>query len=466
MTTTTPRKCVSVFALTMLNIATILSIKNWPFMAEQGFASLFFLLLALFAFFIPCALVAAELATGWPLTGGIYCWVKEAFGHRFGFLASWLLWVENLAWYPTTLSFIAGTLAFAFKPSIATNQLYIFAVVFATIWGVTAINLFGLRAVSILSSIGVIVGTFIPGILIIGLGIAWLFQGQHMNFVFSWNNFIPQFNSPMEYAFFAGILLSFGGIELSAIHAKDVYEPKKNYPKAILTSGLIITFMTLLGTLSIASVVPKETMSLTSGGIEAIGIFLRYRNMEFLIPLIAFLMTLGALGTVSSWIVGPTRALLIVAKDGDLPPIFHTSNRHGMPVGIMIFQAICVTALSFVFLYFPSVNTSFWALIALSAQLYLLMYILMFVTALVLRYKRPDVVRSYTIPGKNVGIWICSILGISSCIAGFIAGFIPPTPMKGKELFSYEAFLVGGIVILCLIPNLILFFKSKKWSKP
>ena len=66
---------------------------------------------------IPSALAAAELSTGWPETGGIYVWVKEAFGKGPAFLAAWLLWIYNIVWYPTILSLLASTFFYMFSPS-------------------------------------------------------------------------------------------------------------------------------------------------------------------------------------------------------------------------------------------------------------------------------------------------------------------------------------------------------------
>ena len=111
------KKIISIFTLVMINLAAIGSIRNWPTIAETGFSSIFFFLLAALVFFLPTALVSAELATGWPKIGGIFVWVREAFGKRLGFLAIWLLWVENVIWYPTILSFIAATVAYTFDPA-------------------------------------------------------------------------------------------------------------------------------------------------------------------------------------------------------------------------------------------------------------------------------------------------------------------------------------------------------------
>jgi amino acid transporter len=109
-------RTLTVFMLAMINISSIGGVKNWPIIAEYGFSSFFFLILGALLFFVPVSLVAAELATGWPKLGGVYAWVKEAFGHRTGFLSIWFLWVENVIWYPTILSFIAATLAYVIDP--------------------------------------------------------------------------------------------------------------------------------------------------------------------------------------------------------------------------------------------------------------------------------------------------------------------------------------------------------------
>src|SRR5258708_3943536 len=122
-------RTLTVFTLAMINIAAIGSVKNWPVTAEYGFASIVYFILAAMIFFLPISLVSAELATGWPKSGGVFAWVKEAFGHRTGFLAIWLLWIENVIWYPTILSFIAATVAYIFNPSLSDNTTYTLLIV-------------------------------------------------------------------------------------------------------------------------------------------------------------------------------------------------------------------------------------------------------------------------------------------------------------------------------------------------
>ena len=101
MNQTLVKKTLGAFGLAMINVIAVDSLRSLPFSAEYGFSLVFFYILAAITFFFPTALVAAELATGWPNKGGIYVWVREAFGERWGFLVIWLQWIYNVVWYPT-----------------------------------------------------------------------------------------------------------------------------------------------------------------------------------------------------------------------------------------------------------------------------------------------------------------------------------------------------------------------------
>ena len=109
---------LTLFSLVMITIGSVDSIRNLPATALFGSSLIFFFCLAAICFLIPCALVSAELASSWAKQGGVYIWVKEAFGQRFGFLAIWFQWIENVIWYPTILAFVAGTLGYLISPDL------------------------------------------------------------------------------------------------------------------------------------------------------------------------------------------------------------------------------------------------------------------------------------------------------------------------------------------------------------
>ena len=116
------KKKLSLFALVMMNVAAIDSLRILPVSAEYGLSLIFYYVLAALLFFVPTALVSAELSTGWPETGAMYIWVREAFGRKFGFMIIWVQWISNIAWFPTIMSFIAATIFYCIDPNLVNNK--------------------------------------------------------------------------------------------------------------------------------------------------------------------------------------------------------------------------------------------------------------------------------------------------------------------------------------------------------
>lgn len=451
-------KVLSIFTLAMINIAAIGSVKNWPFTAEYGFSSMFYFILAALIFFFPASLVSAELATSWPKKGGVYLWVKEAFGPKVGFVAVWLQWVNNLAYYPTILAFTAGTIAYIFDPTLSQNTLYTLLTVLILFWTATLANLFGMKTSGWVSNVGAICGTFIPGGIIIILGLIWFIGGSEIQIPLNIDAFIPNF-SLKHMVFFTGVMLAFAGIEMSAVHALDVKNPQKDYPRAILLSASLILGLSILGVLSIAIVVPKDAISFTTGTMQAFSIFLGRYNLKIFVPLIALLMAVGLFGSVSTWIIGPSKGLLAAAEEGHLPKFFQKTNKHNAPAAVLLFQGLLTTIIALMFLLMPTINAGFWILTVMVAQLYLLMYILMFAAALRLRYKQPKVERPYKVPGGNLSMWIIASFGMVGAFFAFIIGFLPPAQIEVGNRFFYVTFLLGGTLVGVILP---LFLSSSK----
>lgn len=450
--------------IALINVCAICNIKNFPLLAEYGFSIIVFLLLSALFFFVPVAMVSAELASGWP-ERGVYTWVRTALGPKMGFLAIWLEWIENVIWYPTILSFIATTFAYIIDPALANNKVYVMSAILLTFWSVTFINFLGMRASGWISSVTALIGTLVPIALIIVLGGVWILTGHPTQITFSWNALLPDLTSVNELVLLSGVLLGLAGMEMSAVHAKEVQDPRRDYPRGIFYSTALILLFSILGALSIASIVPAEQIQLASGGMEAFSYLFTAFHMKWAIPVIAAIMTFGALGMMSTWVVGPSRGLLASAIDGDLPPLFQKVNAQGMPVPILITQGLIVSALCLVFLFMPSVNSSYWILVALASILYMVMYVLMFVSAIILRYTHPNIHRTYQIPFGRTGIWIVSLLGIFGSGFGCIIGFFPPAQLDTGSFWTFEAFLIGGTLLFCLLPFLILKLRKPHWGR-
>jgi len=457
-------KVLTVFTLAMINVAAVLNLGQLSLLAGYGLSAIFFIGFAAIAFFIPASLVAAELATGWPKRGGVFIWVKEAFGERWGFLAIWLQWIENVIWYPTILSFVAAAIAFVIDPALAQNEIYTFGIILLVTWAVTLVNFKGMKLSGKISSWGVILGTIFPAALVILLGVLWIIIGNPMQITFDLESAVPDFSNISSLVFLTGVILGLMGIEMSAVHAQEVKNPQKDYPKAIFLSAAIILVLTLIGSLAIAIVVPKADIQLNAGVLQAFEVFFESYGISEVMPIIAALIAAGSIAVISTWIVGPSKGLLAAATDGDLPPFFQKMNSNDMPTHLLVTQAAIISVLALVFVFMPSINSSYWILTDLTAQLYLLMYLLMFFAAIKLRYSRPKVKRPYKLPWGNKGMWLIAGIGIIGSLFALFMGFIPPDQVEITNIFAYEGFLIGGIVIFCVIPLIINHLKKPSWK--
>lgn len=459
-----PKRVLGIFVLATLNLAVITSLRNMPLVAQYGLSSITYYLIAALVFIFPTALVAAELATGWPKAGGVYIWVREAFGERWGFLAIWLQWVHNLPWYPAMLSFIGTLFAYGVRSqSLLSNRGYTLAVILIGFWAITFFNFYGVKTSGWFSSASVIVGAIIPGIFLIILGIVWLSTGKPINVVLEWKFIFPELSEFKNIGFLAGLFLAFGGLEVAAVHAKDVKDPRKNFPRAIFLAAIFSLVLFILGSLAIAFVIPKNDISLVAGIMEAFVAILQSFKLTGLIPVVAFLIAIGAIGELNAWILGVAKGLFITGRHGSLPPILQKVNKHDIPTNILIFQAIVVSLSSIVFLFMDSLSSAYWILIALSAQLYLGMYILMFMAGIRLRYTKPHVIRKYRVSKGNTGMWIVAGTGIFAAFFAIIVGFIPPAQLEIKNVFAYEFFMIFGFVFLTIIPLIIYYFRKPRW---
>jgi putative glutamate/gamma-aminobutyrate antiporter len=456
------QRILGVFTLAMINVAAIISLRNLSFMVEYGFSSVFYYCVAAIIFFIPTALVCAELATGWPEAGGLYAWVGKAFGKEVGFFAVWIAWMLSISWFPTVLTFTSGTMAYIFYPELIYNKYYMVFSMLTIFWLATGINFFGMRLSSRISAIGAILGTLIPGLLIIGLGIFWWYSGKPIKIEMSMGTLLPELKLN-NMVFFAGVLLGLAGMEMSAFHAREAKNPQRDYPRAIFISAIIILSVSILGSLSIAFVVEQADISLFAGIMQAFNVFFMAFHLEAWVPAIAFLAVIGSLAGLNTWILGPAKGILTCAQDGFLPPALQKMNKRGAPVGTLIFQASVGSLLSLIFFFMPDMNSAFWIVTALTIQFAMLMYCLIFAAGIKLRYSHPNVKRQYKVPGGKLGMWVVAGLGIFAALFAMLICFIPPAQLQLGNQLLYKGYLGVGLVSLSLPPLIFIMIKKSSW---
>ncbi|WP_367607506.1 APC family permease [Legionella sp. W05-934-2] len=452
---TQKKHSLSVFSLTMITVGSVDSIRNLPATALFGSQLIFFFVLGALFFLIPTALVSAELSSSWSKQGGIYAWVKAAFGPKAGFMAIWLQWIENVIWYPTILSFVAGTVGYLINPQLVNNPVFLTSVIVVSFWGATLLNCKGMRSSATFSNICAISGLLLPMALIIGLGAVWIAGGHPLQIEFNTASLSPHWSDKSMWVSLTAVMMSFCGIEIATVHANDVDNPQASFPKALTYSVAIILTTLVLGSLAIAIVLPHDQINLVAGIMQAFDAFFSQYHLNQIMPLIALMLILGGLGSVSNWIIAPTKGLLLAAKDGHLPAYLQKTNRHNAPVALLVGQAMIVTLLSAMFLLMPSVNGSYWILTALAAMLYMLMYVMMFAAALKLRLSNPEKQGSFRVPGGTVGLVAVSLIGLTGCIATLIVGFLPPADINVGSTLRYEMTLSIGLLLMLAIPLII-----------
>ena len=445
---------LTTFSLIMITVGSVDSIRNLPATALFGSQLISFFILGALFFLIPTALVSAELASGWPKQGGIYIWVKAAFGKRTGFLAIWLQWIENVIWYPTILSFVAGTVGYLINPALASNPYFLWMVIVSSFWGATLVNLNGMNSSALFSNICALSGLLLPMSLIIGLGALWILSGSPLQVQFDFQSISPHWHDKSLWVSLTAIMMSFCGIEIATVHANDVENPQRAFPRALIYSVLIILSTLILGSLAIAVVLPHDNINLVAGIMQAFDAFFAKYHLLWFMPIVALMLVMGGLGGVSNWIIAPTKGLLVAAEDGNLPQWFQHANRKGAPSVILISQAVIVTILSALFLFMPSVNGSYWLLTALAAQLYMLMYLLMFAAAIKLRISAPDQPRPFRIPGGLIGLLFVAGVGSLGALTTLFVSFMPPADINVGNIVRYELTLVIGLLLMCLPPFL------------
>lgn len=449
-------KKLSLLLLSLLIVSAIDSIRNLPASALFGSSLIFFFLFSALVFLIPVSLISAELSAAFPTHGGVYHWVRLAFGEKAGLLAIWLQWINTMIWYPTILSFIAGVGAYLINPALSNNSFYLVSVILCLFWVLTFINLFGLKISALLNSCSTFIGTIFPMLFLIVLGIIWLVSGYPLQIQFNIHSMIPSWDTPTNWISLTAIMASFLGMELAGVHINDIRDPQKTFPRAMGCALLFLLFSLLFGSLSIAIVLPPEEINLVSGVMQVFTAFFQAFHMEWAIPCLTLLILIGSLGNMINWLISPAKGLLHAAEFGFLPTWFTRLNRYGVAHNILLTQALLVSFFCLAFLLVPSINGFYWFLTDLSTELYMLMYLLLFAAAIRLHHLHPHRPAAFKIPGGSWGIWITSLAGLFGCLITLFVGFFPPEHIDAGTPLEYASWIFIGN-ILAVMPVLLLY---------
>lgn len=438
---------LSLFGLVMLMSGAVDGVSNLPSIALFGPSLIVFFIVASIVFLLPTGLVSAELCAQFPEQGGVFAWGKKAFGEGFGVMAVWLQWINTMIWFPTCLTTLVGTAAYLIDPPLSHNPVYLVTTSVSIFWLMTLINLKGIKFSTLLASFASTVGMLIPMVLIIMLSVAWLVLGRPVQMHLTAQTMMPHLFSAQGWGALTAIITSFLGMELATVHVTKVKNAHKTFPKALLLTIVVIILTMGFGSLGVALTVPHKDIVLVSGTIQAFNALFSGFGMPWMKDALGCMLVFGSLGAMVNWLVSPSVGLSQVSKLGYLPKVLAKENQYGVPSNILIVQAIVVTVVASAFFMLPSVNGSYWYLLDLSTQLYVLMYVLMFVAAIKLTFQCKTF---HVMPFGRSGMLLTIMLGLTGCAVALVVGFIPPAGVQVGSVTHFITLFSAGLLAMAL----------------
>ncbi|MEH6608089.1 MAG: APC family permease [Halioglobus sp.] len=435
--------------MVLFTVSAILLLDTLTAAASVGAPSIVWWILLGLIFFVPFAMICAEMGCAYPQQGGIYAWIRDGFGGRWASRATWCYWVNTAVWIPAIFLLFAGVFKQMFFPDLSLGGQIAIGVVLT--WLTVAVNVMALDVGKWIPNVGALLKILIFIAIIIGAFNH--IQENGMANPLTLETLKPDFGSSIQYI--PAIIYGMLGFELVSAGSDEMRDPARDVPRAIFISGAIILMLYLLGTFAILAAIPAGDINLVEGLIDTLIMFFGGSTIGNAFVLV---LGVGALYTFFSngvtWALGCNRAAAEAALEGELPKIFALETKIGTPIGAAVLMGLVSTFVLVLYGFLSGSNEDlFWSLFAFSAVIFLLPYQGMMLTFIKMRRTDPDHPRPYAVPG-GLGMarfcaWLCiTILGLSIVLFMY-------TPDSGPEWA-----VVGGVIITLIIGEIVIRFSE------
>ena len=469
-TQTTPRlvRALKLRDLILFNLVAVLGLRHLGTTAKFGPGSLLMWLIAAVFFFIPQGLAVMELSSRFPKEGGIYFWTKRALGEGHGFLCGWCYWVNNVLYYPNLLISAAVIATFIFGKSetgLSDNWIYVLPMTLGTLWIAVLINIVGLGTGKWLQNAGG-VGTYVPGLILILLGAYGAMTAPPANQL-SLATLKPDLGNFPALNLLASIAFAFAGLELASTMADEIENPRRNLPRSIFISAPLIAVVYVLGTAAVLWQLPNKDVNVVSGFLQAIkaGADNISPMLWWVAPLCAALYSIGNLGSMGAWLIGPARVAFVIGLDHYFPKAFGAVHpRWHTPYVAILVQAMLATIFLLLSVLGKGTKVEDVYLILLDTQIliYFIPYLYLFIVFFIHRRRSAHSGEVMLVPGGPIGAWFTALSGIVVTLFAMIIATIPPPDMGNSLLFRLK--VIGGALGFILVGGLIYWrarFKEK-----
>ncbi len=442
--------------MTLFTVCAILVIDTLAPSAAIGASTISWWIITLLLFFIPYGLITAELGTTYPEQGGLYIWVKRAFGEKWAARTTWLYWVNVALWMPAVYILFAGMFARLFAPDMGLWAQILIGVVMT--WITVVIGSVTLKTSKWVPNIGAIFKAVI--MVVIGVA-AFIYAGKNgVANDLSLAAILPKWDAGLY--FLPVIVYNFMGFELMSGAGEELQEPGKTIPRSIIISGILIAVFYLLGTIGMLVALPLEDLGLVDGIIDTLSILLGTEGLGSVFVLLLGIMALYTFfANMVTWTMGANKTAAEAAGDGELPAIFGKLNeKNNTPVGAFIITGIVSTVV--IVLYGFMAGTSedlFWTLFAFSSMVFLLPYLAMFPAFLKLRKIDKDIERPYKVKWPK---WLMTLLVIIcelfivQAVVFFV--YVPGEPID----WAFAAPVLIGVVLTLIVGEIFLSNSKKR----
>jgi glutamate:GABA antiporter len=435
--------------MALFTVCAILIVDQLAASAAIGVQSIFWWIFTLILFFIPYGLITAELGSTYPQEGGIYAWVRRAFGPRWAGRTAWLWWVNVAFWMPSVYILFAGILAELIAPDMSLTAKI--AITLALTWITAGINIITLEVGKWVPNIGAACKVII--MLAIGIG-GIVFAMRHgVANSFTFDSLTPKWGASL--AFLPVILYNYLGFELMSGAGEEMDNPARDIPRAIIRSGAVIAFFYIFATVGILLALPLRDIGLIEGLTDTFRrLFGDSQYGAVAVLTLGFMALYSLVANMVTWTIGANRSASEAAARGDLPKIFGKLHpRYKTPASAAVLGGAIGTVVLILYgLLAKTAEDLFWTTFAFSSVVFLLPYFLLFLSFLKLRRIDATLSRPYRVPGGHgVAIALCAI-----CMA-FIAQAILFFIYKPGEFDpNYAGAVIGGVLLTLVIGEVII----------
>ena len=392
--------------------------------AAIGNSQYFWWIFLIIAFCIPYGMISAELGTTYQSEGGMYDWVKRAFGAKWASRVAWNYWINFPLWIASLAVAMTDVIVGIFDIELS-------------IWWLLILQLGYTWLVSFLGTqrIGeskwiVNIGTFFKIAFMISLGILGIYvyakTGESANPIKSVSDLLPSLDLA-GLSFLSVIIFNFLGFEVVATYADDMEDPKKEIPKALIIGGTLMALFYVLPATGINIAMSLEDAE-ASGITESFMILLTKLGMNpdlirIIVIIVGLMFIYTMVANIVSWSFGVNSVAKYSADDGGLPKVFSKTNKQGVPYMASIMNGIVASIIIVIGIILGQVSETasnlFWTFFSLSLVTLLLSYMPLFLAFLKLR-KTDKTERVYKVRGSDGFIKLFAIVPFILLVLGII----------------------------------------------